>query len=127
MGVYDRQVATAKRLIAKNGKQCQWTKMTTVLDDPAKPWAGGEDVPQVFAPRIAFLPATDGASGFGITKLRDATQTAKFSTYGLMAAQDFTPDVVDMVTCNGVPLVIIAVDTLAPNKDEPILHILSIV
>lgn len=127
MGAYDNSIAVAKRLIAAKGMQCDWIKKQTVLVDPDQPWLGGEDVPTTYRPSIAFLPATDGASGFGITKFRDrGNDTATFSTFGLMAPQAFVPEVIDQLVRDGQPLVIVAVDTLAP-AGEPVLHILSIV
>ena len=128
MGVYDRQIATALRLIEKYGQQCEVRKSgVAVPDDPHRPWLGGEAPPQVHTPHIAFVPATSGASSFGMTKFRDRdANSASFSTFGLMGAQDFTPQVTDQLSRDGQPLVIVAVDTLSPNG-EPILHILSIV
>lgn len=127
MGVYDRPIATALRLIAKYGQVCEWRKTGVVVpDDPARPWLGGSQSQVLHQPSIAFVPATSGASDFGLTKFRQGGgDSASFSTFGLMGAQDFTPEVVDKLTRDGEPLVIVAVDTLAPNG-EPILHILSI-
>lgn len=126
MGVYDRQIATALRLIERYGQVCEWHKDQVVPDDPNRPWLGGGTVPDPHSPSIAFLPATDGASGFGVSKFRGSdTEAASFNTFGLMGAQDFTPEVTDRLVRGGQPLVIVAVDTLAPNG-EPVLHVLSI-
>lgn len=127
MGVYDEEIADALELIEEHGQVCEWHKDGVVPDDPDRPWLGGERVPVVKNPSICFLPATDGASGFGISKFRkEAADTVAFSTFGLMGAQDFTPEVRDRLVRDGSPLVLAAVDTLAPNG-EVILHILSIV
>ena len=40
MGTYDRQIATAERLIREKGKAVQVVRQTTVTD-PAKPWEPG--------------------------------------------------------------------------------------
>jgi hypothetical protein len=126
MGVYDRQIETAKRLIARYGQQCQWYKDTIVLDDPTRPYLGGGTTSVIKTPSIAFIPATDGASGFGISKFNDAQGTIDFSTFGLMGVQDFVPLTTDRVLRAGVPLVIKSVDVLAPNE-QTVLYILSIV
>ncbi len=127
IGAFDDEIETAQELIAENGQVCQWHKVVTTLVDAERPWLGGEDVPTVHNPSICFLPATDGGSGFGITKFRNAgDDIPSFSTFGLMGAVEFDPQVGDKVLRDGVPLVIVAIDTLAPAED-PILHILSIV
>jgi len=125
IGQYDRQIATALRLIAQYGMVCQWHKDTLVLDDPTKPWQGGGGAPAVKTPSIVFIPATDGASGFGLSKFRDG-ETQSFSTFGLMGAVDFEPLTTDSVYRDGQPLVISAVDVLKPNE-QVVLYILSIV
>lgn len=42
MGTYDRQVATAERLIREKGKAVQLVRQTTTTPDPTKPWEPGE-------------------------------------------------------------------------------------
>lgn len=41
MGVYDRQIATAERLIREKGKAVQVVRQTTTIPDPDKPWEPG--------------------------------------------------------------------------------------
>jgi hypothetical protein len=125
-GVFDDEVATALELIAENGQVCQWHKDTTALADPQRPWLGGASVPDVKDVSICFVPATDGASGFGMTKFRQREDVPAFGTYGLMGAVDFEPKVTDKVMRGGVPLVIVAIDELKPNE-QTLLYVLSIV
>jgi hypothetical protein len=126
-GVFDDEIQTALELIAENGQVCDWHKDTTDLDDADRPWLGGDTVPDVKQPSICFIPATDGASGFGITKFRKAgDDVPSFSTFGLMGAVDFDPEVTDKVVRGGTPLVIVAIDKLQPNE-QTLLYILSIV
>lgn len=124
MSEYDRSVEAAKRLIERKGVQCVWRKLVTTPADQQRPWLGGTDAPDDHTPFIAFVPATDTASGFGLTKFRD--NGVSFSTYGLMAPQDFDPEVTDTLLRDGQPLVIAAVDTIKP-ADVAVLHVLSIV
>jgi hypothetical protein len=126
-GVFDDEIATALELIEENGEVCDWHKDAVVLDDPDSPWLGGDSTPDVKHPSICFLPATDGASGFGITKFRrPGDDIPSFSTFGLMGAVDFKPEVTDKVLRGGQPLVIVAIDELKPNE-QTLLYILSIV
>lgn len=41
MGTYDRQIATAERLIREKGKAVQVVRQTTTIPDPNKPWEPG--------------------------------------------------------------------------------------
>lgn len=125
MGAFDRQIQTALRLIEKNGEQCDWLTGKVVATDPAKPWLGGARSATVKHPYICFLPATDGASGFGLSKFRAGTEVEAFSTFGLMGAQDFEPDITDIVTRDGKALVIKAIDAIKP-AEQVVLYILSI-
>lgn len=126
MGAFDRQIETALRLIQKYGIQCDWRKGDIAPSDGNKPWLGGARDATVKHPFICFLPATDGASGFGINKFRADSEVEGFSTFGLMGAQDFDPDVTDLLSRSGTPLVIKSIDTIKP-ADAVVLYILSIV
>lgn len=42
MGTYDRQAATAERLIREKGKPVQVVRQSTTLPDPDRPWEPGE-------------------------------------------------------------------------------------
>lgn len=125
--VYDEDIAAALEMIQEFGQLCTWQKQVSTPTDPAHPWFGGEAPPQDFNPYIVFLPATDSASsGFGLTKFRKGEDVPAFSTFGLMGAQDFTPEVADKLFRAGLALTVVGVDTIAP-ADKPVLHILSIV
>lgn len=127
MSIYDRSIASALRMIERYGVQCQWTSGKVVAADPDRPWLGGAAEPGTHEPFICFLPAsTTAVTGFGLTAFRKDTDVGEFSTYGLMGAQDFTPDMGDRVLRDGQPLVIKNIDVLMP-ADVPILYILSIV
>ena len=125
MGYYDEDVATALELIEEAGVQCVWKKQSTTLDDADRPWLGGDDDPDSYDPFIAFIPATDTSSGFGLTKFRQGEDVRDFSTFGLMGAQDFTPEVTDTLLRGGVAQTIVAVDEIKP-ADQVVLYILSI-
>jgi hypothetical protein len=125
-GVFDDEIATALELIEENGQVCDWHKGEVTLADPDRPWLGGDAVPDIRQVSICFLPATDGASGFGLSKYRAGEDVPAFSTFGLMGAVDFEPELHDKVMRGGTPLVIVAIDKLQPNE-QTLLYILSIV
>lgn len=126
-GYYDEDIADALEMIQEFGVQCMWSKATVALDDSTQPWLGGDDVPNVKEPFICFVPATTTASsGFGLTKFRPEGEVPSFRQFGLMGAQDFEPEISDKVLGPDGPLVLAAVDKLAPNG-QTVLYILSIV
>jgi hypothetical protein len=127
VGVFDDEIATALELIKENGQVCDWHKDGVVLVDPNRPWLGGNPIEDIRHPSICFVPATDGASGFGMTKFRAGGEDVpSFSTFGLMGAVDFEPKLHDKVLRGGAPLVIVAIDELRP-AEEVVLYVLSIV
>ncbi len=123
IGAYDDEIETALELIAEAGQVCQWHKDVITPTDPARPWLGGASVPVIHDTPIAFIPATDGASSFGMTKFKEGV--ANFTTFGLMGVPGFIPHAGDKVMRGGVPLVIVDIDTLQP-AEEPVLYVLSI-
>lgn len=55
MGTYDRQVATAERLIREKGKPVQVVRQSTTLPDPDRPWEPGEPVETLTDAHGVFL------------------------------------------------------------------------
>ena len=55
MGAYDRQVATAERLIREKGKPVQVVRQSTTLPDPNRPWEPGEPVETLTDAHGVFL------------------------------------------------------------------------
>lgn len=51
MGVYDRAIATARRLIQAKGRQVEFRKASETPADPAAPWSG------------PAIPSTTGGTG----------------------------------------------------------------
>jgi len=124
MADYSEDIALAREMIDEAGQVCEWRK-TTVAADPDRPWQGGVPTTVVKRPTIAFLPATDGGD-FGITKFKQGgDDSPAFSTYGLMAPQDFEPAVTDVLLRGGVPQTVVAIDVLRP-AEQAVLYILSI-
>jgi len=118
MGVFDRQIATAKRLIAKNGQLVQWHVPQAGAANPLTPWkptAPGTDVSHDV--RIVFLPASRVNYEL-IRALANAPDIVGGKSYGLMAAVDFEPAKTHYVMRNGVQYRIEYIDILSPNGEK---------
>jgi hypothetical protein len=119
VGTFDRQIATAKRLIAKNGQLVEWHVPTPGLPaDPLKPWkptAPGTDVSHDV--RIVFLPASRVNYEF-IRALANSPDVIGGKSYGLMAAVDFEPSKSDYVMRDGVQYRIEYIDVISPNGEK---------
>lgn len=118
MGTFDRQIATATRLIAKNGRDCVWRVLNE--DAPAntdEPWKHGGNVPGDHSVKIVFLPSKQGLSFFQQFTSEPLNAGAD---YGLMAAVDFVPTArARIYNADGTEFLrgVKAVDPLAPNGD----------
>lgn len=126
MGVFDRQVATAKRLIARYGQACQWQKPAPEIEaEPGYPNVG--PLPDPVPVRIAWFSPRD--LGRGTEEFMAAlvgTEVSGSSEIGLMeGGVPFVPDDQDSVIRDGQGLSIKKIDRLAPNG-EPILYYVSV-
>jgi len=83
MGVYDRQIATAARLIAAKGQLCTWREPGTPTGSPAAPTPG---VPVDNAVSIVFLSNSkqEGLAGL-LSMIPDMPDVAAGGMRGLMA------------------------------------------
>lgn len=59
MARFDRAIQTALKLIKKNGEDTQMTVYTQQVDDPTKPWNGGEPTERALTARMVFLNFTE--------------------------------------------------------------------
>ncbi len=117
MARFDRQIATAKRLIAKNGELAKWR----VINDPAptdpnKPWEPGAATPDDKDVTICFLPIDrQTMEAFNFIK---GTEVPKGSVMGLMGQVNFEPNLKDVVIRDGKELRIASLDVLSPNGQK---------
>jgi hypothetical protein len=112
-------------MIADDGVVCQWRKQVVTPIDPDKPWAGSTTAEQTYDVPICFLPANGNM--FGLSRYREAIEAGEFTLFGLMAPPTgWVPELSDLVTRDGLPLVLRNLDTIRP-ADLALLHILSIV
>lgn len=121
MGVYDRQIETAKRLIAKNGQLVEWNAESDSANVNS-PW-DSEDLPPVKTNvRICFLPVDlNDLPTFGYANLTDVPQGA---VKGLMGAVPFEPKLKDWVMRDGRKLNIDQIKELSPNGEKILFTIL---
>lgn len=124
MSVFTGFIATANRLISKYGQDVSWSKDELAPIDQTKPWLGNTNVPTLYVPRVCFVPASGNT--FGMERYRAQIEAGEISLFGLMAPQDFEPELSDTVIRDGSPLIIKWIDTLKP-ADEVVIYVLGIV
>lgn len=116
MARFDRQIATALRLIQKNGQLVKWRQLQRE-DDPNNPAAVIENDPVDHDVYICFLPVNKDTKEF-IAYLRGTNDVKIGSVIGLMGNVSFTPDAADYVLRDGVTLEILNIDLLSPNGQK---------
>lgn len=115
MGQYDRQIQTAKRLIAKFGESCFWKQYNdTAPADATKPWLL-QDTGAVSNPaNIVFLSRNRQNEAFMQALGKSDIRVGR--VYGLMGEVTFVPTLKDcVVRANGDIYKINRIDTLCPN------------
>ncbi len=116
MGIFDRQIAQATRMIGAKGQEVTWRQIVDGTPaDTDKPWMPGEADTADYTVKMVFLPETRFNLEF--LNLTEGTTVAKGRVVGLMAAQAFTPTLKDIVIRDGVNMGVRSVDPLAPNGD----------
>lgn len=115
MGIYDRQIASAKKLIAEKGELCTWREFDATTPDTSKPWnktANKTDYPvnivfQSF-PRMNYEALHEA-------KKSDVPAGNK---KGLMAQVSFKPTLnAVVIRGNGEIWHVSAIDPIDPNGD----------
>jgi hypothetical protein len=94
MGVYDRQIATAARLIAAKGQLCTWREPGAPTGSPAAPTPG---VPADYPVRIVFLSNAKNEGLAGLLSMIAGTEVPSGGMRGLMAAVPFAPSLLGKV------------------------------
>lgn len=116
MGVYDRQIATARRLIASKGAECTYTQ-TAVTMETATPWIVEDADPTEYSVRIVFLPV-DREGYETLNTLKETDVSGGFSL-AYMGAVEFDPKRTDLIERNGdgEKFRVVYVDKIAPNGE----------
>ena len=109
MGKFDRQIATAKRLIQKNGQLVQW-KQTEKDVSATNPWEQVETEAVLNDVYICFLPSTDPW-----IRYIKGTDVVSGGLYGLIGQVSFDISASDVVIRDSEELRIKSIDRLSPN------------
>lgn len=114
MGTYDRQIATAARLIKAKGQSVTWRQVTDGSPaDAGKPWIPGATANTDHTVDMVFLPEDRRDYEFLFAMSGMEVPTGKLTA--LMPAVGFTPSIKDVVIRDGVKYGIRTIDPLAPN------------
>lgn len=115
MARFDRQVQTAKKLIAKNGQLVKWRIVRDAAPvDTAQPWK----------PTNPVTPVEHDVTICFLTVDRDTYETLSYmaggevpmgAVMGLMGAVNFEPSLKDVVIRDGKELRLFNVEELNPN------------
>lgn len=116
MARFDRAIATALRLIAKNGQKVVWRVLDDATADPATPWLPGQAAPANKDVMICFLPVDKQT--LETFSFRKATEVPKGAYLGLMGNVPFDPNIKDIVMRDGKQLNIDSIDLLSPNGQK---------
>lgn len=122
MGVYDRQRASALRIIAAKGENCAWSQTGDSVADPDKPWESPVSTPTVYNNvRIAFFPL--GVNDLKTLELLLKTEVPTGLEMGYMASVPFEPTLKDLVVRkSGKKMRIVSVGKIDPNGEGAILY-----
>jgi len=114
MARFDRAIATAERLIKRNGQQVTW-RSTQRAEVPGKPWQQGEATDVDRTVSICFLPINQQMKQLW-HYLRGTNDVPAGNVQGLMAGNiGFEPKSDDVVLRDGETLRIKTIELLAPN------------
>lgn len=117
MGVYDRQTATALRLIGKYGAAVLWRSIDREPADPSQPWKGGPNTTTEHDATVAFFPYSIQTKA--LMQQLAGTDVIVGADYGLMGRVNFVPTIGDEVITglDGRVRTVQAIDPLAPNGE----------
>lgn len=125
MGVYDRQIALALRLITKYGQLCTWSKpVAGVGGAPGMPVANGNPILVTGVPILFLANKTEGLST--MLSMFVGTEVPTGGVKALMPHTSFVPALVDSVIRGSEELGLLdknGVEVLNLNG-EPILYYL---
>ena len=129
MGVYDRPIATAQRMIRKYGELCQWQKPPATTNDvPGYPTVGATPAP--IPCYLAFFSGRDLGRGRGLEAFLGMMQGIEVPANGefalLAGGIEFAPENTDTITrADGSPVAIKDIDRLAP-AGIPVLYYVAV-
>jgi hypothetical protein len=130
--VFERQIATAARLIDRYGQACYWREPGTPTGSPAAPQPG---TPTDYPVKIVWLSNPNREALAGLLSMIAGTEVPTGGKRGLMAGNvPFTPSLRGRISPNAAAFSEPAfalhqengIDLLNPNGNEPILYYLRV-
>lgn len=129
MGVYDRPIATAQRLIRKYGEACEWQKPAPITETvPGYPTVG--ETPDPIPCYLAFFSGRDLGRGRGLEAFLAMMKDMEVPVSGefalLAGGIDFAPENTDTISrADGTQLAIKDIDRVAPGG-VPVLYYVAV-
>ncbi|AMW36194.1 head tail joining protein [Xanthomonas phage XAJ2] len=118
MGIFDRQIASAERAIAKNGQAVKWLLIGEASQEGSEPWNNPNPAPVEKDVVICFLPPTAQSKYFSVLANGQSDLPSSYMR-GLMKGNiDFVPTVKSTVIRDGQALTVRAVEKLSPNGEK---------
>lgn len=126
MGVYDRQKASAKRMIDKYGGLCTWNSVPASSPQPNEPWNPSPSVPTVYQNiRIAVFPSNSSLEKTMRKMLGSEVPVGDEVAY--MAPVPFKVSLKDtFLHPNGKQYRLNKADVIDPNGEGAILYIMDV-
>jgi len=123
MARFDNIIATALRLIKKNGQSVTFSQLTDGAPaDPLKPWKPSEQTNVDYTVDIAFFTSSLQTRKF--LQYLTGTEVPEGNLIGYMGQVSFEPKIKDIVIRDGVELTIRDFDLISPNGQK-VLYILE--
>ena len=121
--VFDKQLLSAQKMLAKYGQACTLRKITNGTPNPAAPWEPVTPTTADTEVKIAFFPNTRANNEF--LHYLPGTEVPAGVEVGYLAGSAPAPSLQDLVIRDGKALSILSVDRIAPNG-EIVLYILGL-
>jgi hypothetical protein len=118
MGVYDRQIAQAKRTIKAKGELCQWVSNSNLTPNPSQPWKTTAPSPLPTNPQVYIVFLTPGTKLGALIHLLQGTSVPEGGPSGLMAQVPFQPAIDDsIIRSSGQTFTIKDLNIVSPNGE----------
>lgn len=124
MGVFDRQIESAKKLIVKNGQEVIWKRTYQHIANQDEPWKESKGARVEYKVMMAFLPVDYKNQQF--KRYRFETDIEVGTIAGYMGQVDFEPSLRDVVIRDGKTYVIKNIDPIDPNGQGVILYVIEL-
>ena len=112
MAIYDRQIATATRLIEKYGQTITWRKVGILTPDATQPWENTNGTTVDYSPKMVFISKWRDQI---LLKYLKGTDIPTGDITGLMATQSFIPAINDTIVRGSDNYVVKDINTVSPN------------